>query len=75
MAVVLSTHDPDHAFLCADRVALLHDGRLAALGPPAEVVTQKSLAALYGVEVEVVELPDHQTHTAVPARGRKKFAG
>jgi iron complex transport system ATP-binding protein len=75
MAVVLSTHDPDHVFLCGDRAALLRDGRLAALGPPSEVITPAALAGLYGVEVEVVELPDHQTHTAVPARGRKPFAG
>ena len=33
IAVVLSTHDPDQAFLCADLVALLHEGRLARLGP------------------------------------------
>jgi ABC-type multidrug transport system ATPase subunit len=29
IAVILSTHDPDHAFLCADRLAMLHEGRLA----------------------------------------------
>jgi iron complex transport system ATP-binding protein len=74
MAVVLSTHDPDHVFLCGDRAALLYGGRLAAIGPPAEVITPETLAALYGVEVEVVELPDHATFTAVPARGRKSFA-
>ena len=27
--IVLSTHDPDHAFACATEVALLHDGGLA----------------------------------------------
>jgi iron complex transport system ATP-binding protein len=32
--IVLSTHDPDHAFACATRVALLHDGGLLAQGPP-----------------------------------------
>jgi len=56
IAVVLSTHDPDQAFLCADRVALLHDGRLAHLGPTAEVVTPATLRETYGVEVEVVTL-------------------
>lgn len=74
MAVVLSTHDPDHVFLCGDRAALLRDGRLVALGPPSLVITEEALAALYGVAVDVVELPDHQTHTAVPARGRKPFS-
>jgi ABC-type multidrug transport system ATPase subunit len=34
IAVILSAHDPDQAFLCAHRVAILHNGRLAHLGPP-----------------------------------------
>ena len=54
IAVVLSTHDPDQAFLCADVVALLHDGRLAHLGPPAVVITSATLRETYGVDVEVV---------------------
>src|SRR5262249_23204771 len=34
IGVLLSTHDPDQAFLCANRVAMLHDGRLARVGTP-----------------------------------------
>jgi len=56
IAVVLSTHDPDQAFLCADQVALLHDGRLARLGPPAEVITPATLREIYGVDVDVVTI-------------------
>ena len=56
IAVVLSTHDPDQAFLCADRVALLHDGRLAQLGATADVVTPATLRETYGVDVDVVTL-------------------
>jgi iron complex transport system ATP-binding protein len=44
IAAMLSTHDPDHAFLCAYRVALRHDGRLARLGAPAEVITARVCA-------------------------------
>src|SRR5262249_26381811 len=55
IAVMLSTHDPDHAFLCAHRVALLHHGRLARLGTPDEVITRESLREVYGVEVSVTE--------------------
>src|SRR6185436_2940224 len=54
IAVVLSTHDPDQAFLCADLVALLHEGRLARLGPAADVITSTTLRETYGVDVEVV---------------------
>jgi iron complex transport system ATP-binding protein len=53
IAVILSTHDPDQAFLCAHRVAILHNGRLAHLGPPQEVITTDNLRAIYGVDVEV----------------------
>lgn len=67
IAVVFSTHDPDHVFLCGDRVALLHGGALEAIGPPEEVITPASLQRLYGVEVQVVDLPEHETRTCVPA--------
>lgn len=56
IAVILATHDPAHAFLCANRVAALHDGRLAALGPPSETVTPATLRLLYGVEVVVAPI-------------------
>ena len=56
LAIVLSTHDPDQAFLVADRVAMLHEGRLARLGPPAGTITPESLKLVYGVDVAVVEI-------------------
>ena len=62
IGVLLSTHDPDQAFVCADRVAMLHEGRLARLGAPDEVITAESLKEIYGVEVEVALVP--------PATGR-----
>lgn len=58
MAVILSTHDPDHALALGHRVAMLKGGELVALGPPAEVLDGASLGALYGVAVEVVRLAD-----------------
>jgi iron complex transport system ATP-binding protein len=54
IAVVLSTHEPDHALRYADRVAVLHAGRLAALGAPNDVVTPSMLRSVYGVEVEIL---------------------
>ena len=56
IAVILSTHDPDQAFLCAQRVAILHHGRLAHCGPTQEVITPAVLRAVYGVEVEIVQI-------------------
>jgi iron complex transport system ATP-binding protein len=56
IGVLLSTHDPDHAFLCADRVAMLHEGRLVRFGPPAEVITAESLKQVYGVDAVVARV-------------------
>ena len=56
MGVLLSTHDPDQAFVCADRVAMLHEGRLARAGTPAETITAESLRQIYGVGVVVMDV-------------------
>jgi iron complex transport system ATP-binding protein len=61
LAVVLSTHDPDHAFSVGNRVALLDGGRLVAQGLPAEVLTPERLRVVYGVSVVVERLRHGQT--------------
>jgi len=79
IGVVLSTHDPDHAFFCADRVVLLKDGNLVRVGTPEEVITADSLHELYGVEVEVMERTAHdgygRVRVCVPLRADASGAG
>lgn len=65
IGILLSTHDPDQAFLAADRVALLAGGTLRALGPTGEVLTGAALQSLYGVEVSIAEVAPGR-HVAVP---------
>lgn len=75
IAVVLSSHDPDQAFLCAHRVALLDHGRLARVGPPDEVISAESLGAVYGVDVEVrrLEGPDGEAlRVCIPSLRRAR---
>ncbi len=52
-AVLMTTHHPDHAFLAADRVMLLHAGRLEGPARPAELVTAERLHAIYGVPAAI----------------------
>lgn len=69
IGIILSTHDPDHVFACADRVALLHRGALLAAGRPQEVMTPTNLRRLYGVDVEVVRLVDSERWICIPRLG------
>lgn len=57
LALLMTTHQPDHALLVVDRVMLLHGGALRGPGAPREVVTPEALRAAYGVEAVVAEVP------------------
>jgi iron complex transport system ATP-binding protein len=61
LTVLLSTHDPDHAFSIGNRVALLHEGRLLDQGKPEAVLTASRLESVYGVGVTVEQLATGQT--------------
>jgi iron complex transport system ATP-binding protein len=52
-AVVVVLHDLSLAAAYADRVALVADGRLDALGSAADVFTAERIARVYGLPVEV----------------------
>lgn len=69
MAVVLSTHNPDHVFMVADRVALLHEGRLAGLGAPADVLTVERVKQLYNIDVVMGVLPGGSSKVCSPRLG------
>ena len=56
VGILLSTHHPDHALQIADRVALLHEGRLLADAPPKDAISPSHLRLVYGVDVELHEL-------------------
>ena len=52
------THDLTLAARVCDRIALLADGRLAAVGAPREVLTPERLEQVFGVAAEVLDAPD-----------------
>lgn len=53
--VLLSTHEPQQALDFADRVLALHEGRVAALGPSRETLTEALLETLYGTRVHMLD--------------------
>lgn len=60
MALLLSTHHPDHALYLADRAVLLGRGG-ARTGRAADLLTDRALSALYGVPVRTLPYSDGGT--------------
>ncbi|GAA4703944.1 iron complex transport system ATP-binding protein [Promicromonospora umidemergens] len=56
-AVGIVLHDLDHAASVADAVVLLHQGRVLAAGPPAQVLTAEHLSLAYGLPIDVTTDP------------------
>ncbi len=54
LAVIMSSHFPDHAFLYADKALMLKNGSVYAFGEPKQVITEKSLNDLYGVNTRII---------------------
>ncbi|NLO98297.1 MAG: ABC transporter ATP-binding protein [Peptococcaceae bacterium] len=52
-AIIMTTHNPNHAFIYSNRVALMHQGKILTLGNPAEVLLESNLSQAYGVNVRL----------------------
>ena len=58
VAALLIVHDLNLAAGCCDRLLLLGQGRIAACGTPAQVLTPDTLRQVYGVEATVLPHPN-----------------
>lgn len=54
-AVLMTTHSPDHAFMCHSNVVLLQRNKPMHFGSAREVVTERNMRQAYGIDVRVVE--------------------
>jgi iron complex transport system ATP-binding protein len=55
LALVISLHDLEQAASLAQRVAVLHCGRLYAAGPPEACIGEEMLRDVFGVDARVGE--------------------
>ncbi|MFD6396619.1 heme ABC transporter ATP-binding protein [Nocardia sp. NPDC060249] len=69
-AVVVVVHDLGVAAAYADRVTVLDAGRVAADGPPREILTRDLLTAVYHHPVDVFDHPTTGAQLVLPERGR-----
>jgi iron complex transport system ATP-binding protein len=54
LAVIMTSHFPDHAFLCSTEVGLLKRDSTLIVGQAEDVVTEENLRAAYGVDVRII---------------------
>lgn len=69
--IIMSSHFPDHAFLCANQVLMMKKGVVLQSGHPDQVVTTENLTRLYASTIQVVDIPlqvhsDKQMKACVP---------
>ena len=58
LAVIMSSHYPDHAFLAASKVAIMKDKGFIDFGAPDDVLSEENLKKAYGIDVKLMELDD-----------------
>lgn len=65
LAVLMTSHLPDHALLFSSLVALMKDGNFLAVGKPFDVMTAESLREIYGIEVRMITVADPDSRGTV----------
>ncbi|MDO4501704.1 MAG: ABC transporter ATP-binding protein [Coriobacteriia bacterium] len=55
LGVIMTTHDPDHAFMCNSKVVLLQKNDFPRVGMAKDVITEKNMAQAYDTRVKIVE--------------------
>jgi iron complex transport system ATP-binding protein len=53
VTMIMTTHDPNHAFLFSGRVVLMQPGGSILVGQAADVISDATLSATYGIDIGV----------------------
>lgn len=72
LGVIMTSHFPDHAFLCSSKVALLEKDNRLTVGEAERVVTEANLKSAYGVNVRIATVLNYcgeQLKTCIPLFG------
>lgn len=58
LGIMMTSHFPDHAFLCSTKVALIERNNKYIVGSVNEVITEENLKKAYGVDVKIIKSLD-----------------
>ncbi|THB76288.1 MAG: ABC transporter ATP-binding protein [Desulfobacteraceae bacterium] len=58
LTIIMTSHFPNHALLCADRVALMNDHTLVDSGDTRTIMTESNLKKTYDIDVRILSVND-----------------
>jgi iron-siderophore transport system ATP-binding protein len=67
--LVAVLHDLNHACRYATHLVAMREGAIVAQGPPADIVTEETVEAVFGLPCRILEDPESSTPLVIP-RGR-----
>jgi iron complex transport system ATP-binding protein len=56
VTMIVTTHDPNHAFLLPGRVTLMQPGGVILTGHASQVISDSTLSATYGIDIAVLSV-------------------
>ena len=58
ITIIMILHDINIATRYSDRIIILNEGEVAAIGEPKEVITKKNISSIFGVDSHITEIGD-----------------
>lgn len=68
--ILMTTHNPEQTFMFADKVVAIKDGSVIACGKPEEIMDNRLISALYGIETTVHSLENDRVRVFLPKSGK-----
>lgn len=69
LTVIMTSHFPNHAFICSTKVVIIQKNSVFKQGSANEVLTEENLKAAYGIELKITSIENHcgeRINTCVP---------
>jgi len=66
LGIIMTTHSPDHAFMCDAKVAVIHEGTLWKTGHSKDIVTEMTLKEIYGIDIKVQNQNEFGRSVCIP---------
>lgn len=60
LSVVMSSHFPDHAFISANKVAIMKGKNFIDIGAPEDVITEENMEKTYGIKVKIMDIENRK---------------